>query len=202
MPGVTWLRAAALLGLATTVLAAGCGDDQPSGSGSDPAEESSETPAKPPSGWRTVRNERAGFTVSAPHTWSASTKGPATLIRSDDELVSITVAADRTAGARGRNPGAFARATIENLPGFRGRVPERTRPVGGSPYKTARVDARGRVETSKLPQRITAAVYQRPGLVTFAVLVFRNAKVKPRFNDPVVERLLHSFRAQAPDFTP
>ena len=72
----------------------------------------------------------------------------------------------------------------------------------GSPYRTARVDARGRVRASKVPQRITAAVYQRPGLVTYAVLVFRNARVRPRFNDPVVERLLRSFRAQAPDFTP
>ena len=53
-----------------------------------------------------------------------------------------------------------------------------------------------------MPQRITAAVFQRPGRVVYEVLVFRNARVRPRFNDPVVERLLRSFRAQAPDFTP
>jgi len=192
---------AAALALAALALAA-CGDDEPADSGPGPGQERSDRAVKPPPGWRMVRNERAGFTLSAPRTWSARKRGPATLIRSDDQLVSITIAADRTAGERERSPRRFARETIENLPGFRGRLSAGARRVRGSPYRTARVDARGRVRASKVPQRITAAVYQRPGLVTYAVLVFRNAKVRPRFNDPVVERLLRSLRAQAPDFTP
>jgi hypothetical protein len=197
------MRTATAVSVAAMALA-GCGDDdgEPAGRGPDPAAERSDPPAKPPPGWRTVRDERAGFTLSAPRTWSARTKGPATLIRSDDELVSVTVAADRTELERVADPGAFARQTIRKLPGFRGRVSERTRRVRRSPYENARADARGRLSTSKVPQRITAAVFQRRGQVTYEVLVFRNAKVRPHFNDPVVERMLRSFRAQAPDFTP
>ena len=191
------------MALAALVLAAaGCGDDEPASSGPDPSREGSDRPAKPPPGWRVVRNRRAGFSVSVPRTWTARKRGTATLIRSDDRLVSITAAADRTTEERTRNPEAFARQTIEHLPGFRGRVRRRGRKIRGSPYRTARVDARGRLRTSAVPQRITAAVYQRPGFVTYELLVFRNARVQPRFNDPVVERLLRSFRAQAPDFTP
>ena len=182
---------------------AACGDDDSSPNSSpDPGEESSDRPVEPPPGWRVLRNERAGFTLSVPRTWAARTRGAATLIRSDDQLVSVTVAADRTASEHRRDPATFARETIESLPGFRGRLRGRTGRVRGSPYRTARVDARGRVAGSGVPQRITAAVYQRPGLVTYAVLVFRNARVRPRFNDAAIERLLRSLRAQAPDFTP
>jgi hypothetical protein len=191
----------ALLAAAAPALVA-CGGDEPAERGSDPAAEPSDPPANPPAGWRTVRNERAGFTVSVPRTWSARKKGPATLIRSDDQLVSVTVAADRTVRERVAEPGAFARQTIKNLPGFKGRVSKLTPPVRRSPYRSARADARGRLRTSQVPQRITAVVFQRPGRVTYEVLVFRNARVRPRFNDPVVERMLRSFRAQAPDFTP
>ena len=188
---------------AAFVTAAGCADDDaPSDSSRDPAAEKSDPPAKPPPGWRIVRNQRAGFTLSLPRTWSARKKGAATLIRSDDQLVSATVAADRTERERVANPATFARQTIQNLPGFKGRVARRSPPIRRSPYRSARADARGRVSASKVPQRITAAVYQRPGQVTYEVLVFRNARVRPRFNDPVVVRMLRSFRAQAPDFTP
>ena len=194
---------AVVVALAAAALSASaCGDDDESRPGSGPREESSHRPAKPPHGWRTVRNRRAGFTLSVPRTWLARTRGPATLIRSDDQLVSATVAADRTAGEREGNPKAFGRRTIKSLPGFRGRISRRAGRIPGTPYRTARVEARGRVANSRVVQRITAAVFQRPRRAIYEVLVFRNAKVRPRFNDPVVERMLRSFRAQAPDFTP
>jgi hypothetical protein len=196
---VFWVRG---LILGAVLALAACGDDERADTAPDPAAESSDAPAKPPRGWRTVRNPRAGFTLSAPLTWSARRRGPATLIRSDDHLVSATVAADRTSAGGEVDPATFARRTLDHLPGFRGRVRRRARRVRGSPYRSARVEARGRVSTSKVLQRISAAVFQRPGQVTYEVLVFRNARVRPRFNDPVVERMLRSFRAQAPDFTP
>lgn len=194
---------AIVLPLAVAALALGaCDDDEPARPGADPAQERSDRPAKPPPGWRVVRNRRAGFSVSVPRVWTARKRGTATLIRSADRLVSLTAAADRTTEELTRSPEAFARQTIRHLPGFRGRVGRGTRRVGGSPYRTARVEARGRVRTSPVLQRITAAVYQRPGFVTYELLVFRNARVRPRFNELVVRRLLRSFRAQAPDFTP
>jgi hypothetical protein len=182
---------------------AGCGDDDDvEPPAPDPSEEPTDKPAKPPKGWRTVGNPRAGFTMSVPRTWPARRKAQATLVRSDDHLVSVTVAADRTVDGRELPPRRFARATIRSLPGFRGRVSAGAPQVRKSPYKSARVDARGRVRTSRIPQRITAAAFQRPGRVTYIVLVFRNARVKPRFNEPVVRRMLRSLRGQPPDVTP
>ena len=182
---------------------AGCGDDdEPAERTPDPANERTDRPAKPPPGWRTVRNARAGFTVPVPRTWSARKRGPATLIRSDDRLVSITVAADRTADGRRLPARRFAREAIQSLPDFKGRVRPGARRIAGSPYQSARADARGRLKISKVPQRITIAVLHRPRQVSYTVSVFRNARVKPRFNEPVIRRLLRGFRAQPPDFTP
>ena len=133
--------AAAVIAAVTALMAAGCGDDEPEGPGPGPARERSDRPVEPPPGWRTVRNERAGFTLSAPRIWAARTRGPATLIRSDDQLVSLTVAADRTAGERDTDPADFARRTIESLPGFRGRVSRRER-AGCAARPTARPGSR------------------------------------------------------------
>jgi hypothetical protein len=189
-----------VLVLVGVVLAVGgCGDDDDGDDAPpDAAKERGDAPAKPQPGWRTVRNPEAGFTLSVPRRWSARTKGPATLIRSDDRLVSATVAADRGADGREAPAERYARETIESLPGFEGSIETAGRRVRGSPYPNAVVEARGSVRTSRVPQRITIAAFRRPGRVTYTVLVFRNASVRPRFNDPVVNRVLSSLRAQPP----
>jgi hypothetical protein len=197
---VNRLAVAAIAALALVTPA--CGEEEQEETPPDPSEESSDRPAKPPRGWRSLKNAKAGFTISVPRAWSARTKSTATLIRSDDQLVSMTVGADRTRDGREIPAKRFVLETIHGLPAFKGRASRRTRRVRSSRYESARIEARGRIETSKLPQRITVAAFRKPGRVTYTVLVFRNARVKPRFNEPAIERMLRSFRAQAPDFTP
>jgi hypothetical protein len=124
------------------------------------------------------------------------------VIRSDDRLVVVTVAADRSEAGRERRPADYARETLSELPGFRGRIDPGTRTVPGSPYPTGVVTARGRVSGSIPEQLIAIAAYARPERVTYAAIVFRNARVRPRFNEPVIRRLLRSFRMRAPDVTP
>jgi hypothetical protein len=184
--------------LAAAVLAApaGCGGD-----GSGPAEERADRPVKPPAGWRTVTNGPAGFTIAAPTTWTARTKQDATLIRSEDRLVVITIAADRSRAGRDTAAAEYARAALQQLPGFEGSVSPRRQTIKGSPYQTARVDGGGSVQTSERPQRITVVAYHRPDQVTYAAVVFRNAGVRPRFNDPIINRILPTFRARPPDET-
>jgi hypothetical protein len=182
----------AFLVLVAVTPAAGCG-----GSGGGGSAERADAPAKPPAGWRTVRNETAGFTIAAPRRWQARTRRRATLIRSPDRLVAITVAADRS--AQGRNTGgvSYARELLQELPGFEGSVSPGVRHVSRSPYRTARVDGVGSVRTSRRGQRITVVVYRRSPRVTYAAVVFRNAFAVPRAEDRAVDRVLRSFRAGA-----
>ena len=193
-------RWTAILALA---LVAGCGGEGgPRNEAPDPYDEPIDAPAPPPAGWRTVADTASGFTVAAPRTWSARRRRAATVLRSDDRLVVISIAADRGRTGRTTSPARYARATLRSLPRFRGRISRAAGPVPGSPYRSAVVRARGRLGGARALQRLTAAVFHRPGRVTYAAIVFRNARVKPRFNDPIVRRVLRSFRARPPYHVP
>jgi hypothetical protein len=179
--------------LAAVLAAAGCGG----GDSKTPAEHA-DRPAKPPHGWKTIRNRPAGFTLSVPRNWTVRLKHAATLIRSKDKLLVITVAADR--GAQGRNLGAtaYARQTLDALPEFEGSVlPAATR-VHRSPYRNARVDGAGTLKTSKRPERIAVVAYRRPKKVTYALVAFFNPKLPGSYYEPTLRRVLRSLRGQPP----
>jgi hypothetical protein len=183
-------RCLALPLLLAASLVAACGDE-------DDDEAPPERPdraAKPPRGWRTVSNRSAGFTIAAPRDWTARTHKGATLIRSDDRLVVVTVAADRSEEGRSTSPARYARLTLLNLPEFEGNVSPRTRRVRGSPYRSARVDGSGTVRTSGRLQRITVAAFRRPDQVTYAAVAFRNPRLTPRFDERIVNRMLRTLR--------
>ena len=83
---------ALLLATAAALGAAGCDEEDEFTGSPDPATEQSDRPAKPPPGWHTVANRRAGFTLSVPRDWATRTRKSATLIRSRDRLIAVTVA--------------------------------------------------------------------------------------------------------------
>ena len=181
--------------LALGLLGSGCGDDDEKAEREAPPERA-DPAAQPPAGWRTVRNVRAGFTIAAPVPWSASTRGGRTTIRSDDRLVALAISADRTARGRELSPARYARRTIATVPKFAGTVERRVTRVRSSRYDSAVLTATGTVSPSNLSQRISVVIFQRPGRVSYGLLVFRNAGVKPRFNDRIIARMLRTFRAQ------
>lgn len=186
---------------AAALALAACGDDDDTSDKdriTTEAVERGDPPVKPPAGWRTVRNPFAGFTISAPNSWAATTTPKRTVIRSDDRLVAVSISADRTAPGRGLSARDYARRTIRTLPKFVGVVEKGVSRVPGSRYQSALLHATGTVSPSNLSQRISVAIFTRPGLVTYGVLVFRNAGVKPRFNDRTVSQMLGSLRAQPP----
>ena len=159
--------------------------------------ERADRPAHPPPGWRTVRNPRAGFTIAAPPGWTVKTRRGATLIRSSDRLVAISLAADRSREGRSTSPARYARDLLGDLPGFEGSVEPRVRRVRGTPYRTARVEGSGTLRTARRAQRITVAAYHRPGSATYAAVIFRNPRVEPAADRRAVARMLRTFRATA-----
>lgn len=187
-----------LIALTALALPAGCGEDDAGRDGTSTGAQATSRPVKPPRGWRTVGNSVAGFAIAAPKSWPADTSRRATLIRSKDRLVSITIAADRSAAGRRLSPVRYARRTIVSLPGFEGRVRRRVRRVRDSPYPSAVVEGSGSVSTTIRRQRISVAVFRQPGEATYTAIVFRNAVVEPRINDATITRILGTFRAGRP----
>jgi hypothetical protein len=191
------VRATALLvaALLAGFAAAGCGEEDEFTGSPNPAKERTDPPAKPPPGWRTFKNPRAGFTLSIPPGWPARARGSATLIRSDDRLVAVTVAADRSEAARTAPPRRYAQRTFRALPGFRNLKLDTLHKVGGSPYASAQVDGAGTLRKRRQRQRITVAAFQRPRRVTYTVVAF-SAPAGGAAGE--VDLLLASLRARRP----
>lgn len=194
MPRTRILAAALIAALVTT----GCGDEDEFAGSPDPATERSDRPADPPPGWRTFANRRAGFTVAIPRDWAARRRGSATLIRSRDRLLAVTVAADRSEPGRTMRPRAYAREAFRALPGFRRLREGRTRRVAGSPYPSARVDGSGTLARRKQHQRITVAAFRRPRRVTYSILAFSAELDGAAVHAPSLKLLLGSLRARRP----
>ena len=188
------LLAALIAGLAGT----GCGDDDEFEGSPDPATERSDRPAKPPPGWRTIANGRAGFTLSVPPGWPARTRRIATLIRSPEGLVAVTVAADRSEPGRTTRPRPYARRTFRALPGFRRLRSARARRVRHSPYPAARIDGQGTLASRRQRQHITVAAFRRPGHVMYTIVAFGARTGPTRVHAGTLDRLLASLRARRP----
>lgn len=180
------------------VVAPGCGGDERIEGSPDPSTERTDRPAKPPAGWRTFVNRRAGFSLSLPRDWSARTRRSATLIRSSDRLLAVTVAADRGAAGRDTRPRRYAMSAFRAVPGFRRLRPREAGRVRSSPYASARVDGSGVLAQRRQRQRITVAAFRRPGRVTYTVIAF-GAEVRGRpVHRASLNRLLASLRARRP----
>lgn len=185
----------ALLAILATPV--GCGEKD-GGPPPDPAAERTDRPATPPRGWRTVLNRKAGFTVAVPRPWAARTRRGATLIRSDDSLLALTVLADRSRAGLETPARSYARQALAGLPGLE-RAQRRPAGAVRSPYENASLEATGTPAASRRPQRVRVTVFRRPGQVTYTAIAFRNARVRPRRHDRALDRLLASFRARPPE---
>jgi hypothetical protein len=192
------VRALALLLAAAALGATSCDEEDDFAGSPDPATERSDRPAKPPRGWHTVANGRAGFTLSVPRNWRTRTRRSATLIRSSDRLVAVTVAADRSEDGRATPPRRYARRTFRALPGFRRLRATRARRVHGSPYPSARVDGGGTLAKRRQRQRITVAAYQRPRRVTYTIIAFSARVGGAPVYAGALTTILASLRAQRP----
>jgi hypothetical protein len=184
--------------LSAAAVAGGCGDEDKHSGSPDPATERSDPPAEPPPGWRTFANRRAGFSVSVPLDWAARRRGSATLIRSGDRLLAVTIAADRSEPGRTTKPAVYARRAFRALPNFRRLRATRTRRVAGSPYPSARVDGRGTLAGRRQRQRITVAAFRRQRRATYTVVAFSAEVDGAATHAASLRLLLRSLRARRP----
>jgi hypothetical protein len=187
-----------VLAAAAALAAAGCGDEDEFAGSPDPATERSDRPAEPPPGWRTFSNRRAGFTLSLPPGWPARTRKSATLIRSSDHLLAVTVAADRSEPGRTTRPRQYARRAFRALPGFRDLKAPAARRVRGSPYASARIDGSGTLADRRQRQRITVAAFRRARRATYTVVAFSAVVGRAPAHAGPLGRLLASLRARRP----
>ncbi|MDQ2675510.1 MAG: hypothetical protein M3Y34_01760 [Actinomycetota bacterium] len=166
-----------LSALVAAVLVAGCGSDD--AEAPEPVERKDEQAGKVPRldrGWEEYVNRKAGIAFGRPPGWAAKDSGAVTTVTAPDELVSVTIAVDRTDDALGGEPAAFATQTAELLPGYRKALDPDKAKRFGHVYDGAITEAEGVAKKSGVRQRVRVIVLERKGVAVVTAVIAQNAR--------------------------
>ena len=176
----------------------GCGSDTPTSPEPPRRPESNDRPARLPDGWKRLVNRHAGFSVGIPPGWKGRGAQGATLVRSGDHLLAVSITADRSSDGRALRPANYAERLVMALPGYRKRKVGRPVPVHGARYPGASVAATGTFTRTRVRQAMRAVALQRRGQVTYALVFFRTARSPGALYRPAITGMIRTFRARAP----
>ena len=181
-----------LAALAAAALA-GCGSSGVTPPKSVP--ETAQPPAAVPAGWVRKLDNEHGFSIAVPPGWQKSTRGDATLFRSPDHLVAVTLSVDRTSGAFATPVDEFARRTLVALPGYKGKlIPSPPKRIAGTPLDTAVVSSVGEAAASGVRQDISVAVLRRDHFVNYTAVIAANAAATPAAELALARQMLATLR--------
>ncbi len=180
--------------LACATAAGGCGDDEPAPVSTTP-QERADRRGPLPRGWTRVVNRRAGFSLGIPPGWKARGARGATLVRSGDRLLAVSIAADRSADGRDLPADVYVRRTANSLEGYRALRVGRPQPLRGARYPGSTVSARGVFARTSLRQAIRVTALRRRGRVTFTLIFFRTARAPAARYRAATRGMVRTFRA-------
>jgi len=188
------------LAAASAVAVAGCGG---SGAPSEPTQattppERNDRVGRIPAGWTRLVNRRAGFSVGIPPGWKARGARGATLVRSGDRLLAVSITADRSPDGRDLRPTNYVQRLVDALPGYRRLKVGRPVPVRRARYPGASLTATGTFRRTRVRQTIRAVALRRRGQVTYALLFFRTARSRGALYRPAINGMIRTFRGRAP----
>lgn len=209
-------RLVAALVAAGALALAGCGGDgeEEETTSSTSTTETIEVPqtptdpeAKLPDGWETATNRSAGFTIGVPPGWSSrrAADGQGTLLTSPDELVTISVLADRTEGALSLPLGEFSARTAEALGGEVAGDSQFSDLVVGNPapfdhtYDAEAVRAVGTPSDTGTEESVLVVAIRRQDSAAFVAVVRQNAEQdSPAADKDTIKQVIRSLRARPP----
>lgn len=191
-------RRSILIPLLAVLLAAGlsaCGEqDETTTAGSSQTSTSAEgdgttggdavRPAKLPDDWERVTNEQAGFSFGIPPGWRERTTpgGQGSIATSPDELIAVTITADRTQGALELPLDEFATRTAEALGSavvgrdrFKDLFVTTAAPFEAD-YEASAVRASGKSARTGVEELIFVVVLRQPGEASYVVVSRENAE--------------------------
>jgi hypothetical protein len=166
--------------LALAVLATGCGDD-------DEAEAPPEVPrrtetadklSKLPRGFEEEISRVNGLAFGRPPGWKVAERKTSSLLRAPDELVAMSLSADRTDEAVGADPRELAVRTFQALEGYKGELDPSEPKRFKHPYEAFEVRGEGVAAATGVAQRLRVIVLKREGMTVVTVVIAENAKEK------------------------
>jgi hypothetical protein len=186
-------RALAWLAALCIVVALGaCGADDEPAPTERPRETVDKLPELPP-GWKPYVNRQVGFAIGRPPGWRATHRGASTLLRSPDHLVAVSISADRTLEAVEFPLDDYVERAAEALPRFKHLKVGRPRPFRDE-YPAQAVGAAGVKDGVR--QRMLFIALRRRGVVTYPLLVARNAERKSGYYYDEALRIVRTLRGR------
>ena len=170
MGGAPWR----CLAVVCTLAIGGCGSSSAPAPSAPP--ESPQAPPKPPPGWSTEISNNIGYGINVPPGWKITEHNDATLIRSPDHLVAVSITSDRTEDALSIPLDSYARGALKAIPGFRGGLEaESPKPLAGTPYDAIELDAHGIASSTGVTEQVTLVVMRRDEAVSFVAAIALNS---------------------------
>ena len=186
-------RALAWLAAFCAAVAVGaCGEDDEPAPPERPRETVDRLPELP-TGWKPYVNRRVGFAMGMPPGWRAAHRGASTLLRSPDRLVAVSISADRTLEAVEFGLDDYVEQAAEALPRFERLKVGHPRPFRDE-YPARAVGAAGIKDG--VHQQLLFIALRRRGIVTYPILVARNAEKKSGYYYDEALRIVCTLRGR------
>ena len=172
-------RQATLVALILAVVLAACGSDEQA----QPPEverqpETVDELGKLPRGFEPHVSRINGIALGRPPGWKATKKGVATFLIAPDELVVMSVSADRSDEALAGDPETLAVRTFSALEGYEGELdPSEPTPFKHE-YDAFEVEGRGVSAETGVRQNLRVIVLEREDTTVVTAVIAENAKEK------------------------
>ena len=189
-PALAWLALACM-----PLALAACDDDDEPAPPARPRETVDRLPPLP-AGWKPLVDGRVGFAIGRAPGWRAERRGQTVLLRSPDELVAVSISADRTLEAVEFPLGESVERAANAVPGYRRLEVGRPRPFRDE-YPAQAVGASGVREGVR--QRMLFIALRRRDVATYPVLVARNAEMKSGYYYDEALRMVRTLRGRPPE---
>jgi hypothetical protein len=172
----------ALLALLVSLALPACGseeeDAEPIAPVVDRKEETRQGLPKLPRGFEAYRSRYNGLAFGRPPGWKATRRGRATLLIAPDELVVMSLAADRSDAAVATDTERLAVDTFAALEGYRGKLKPSEAHKFAHRYEAHQVRGDARSKRTGVPQRLRVIVLEREGRTVVTAVIAENSKEK------------------------
>jgi hypothetical protein len=142
-------------------------------------------------------NRAGGFAFTAPRGWKVDDRGKGSLVRSFDRLVALSIVPDRSPEAFEVPVDQYANRAAEALAGFRDGLRVKGKARYEHRYDGAEVLATGTARGG-VDQRVSVIVLRRDDLVTFTVVLAKNAEEAAGPSKRLADRVIETIRSRPP----
>jgi hypothetical protein len=174
---VRTILATAVAALALALTACGS-DDEPQPPEIERQPETAQELPNLPRGFEPEISRTNGLVFGRPPGWSVSEEGVATQLTAPDQLVVMSLTADRTDEALAGDPATLATRTFSALQGYEGELDPSEPRRFKHRYEASEVRGEGVSASTGVPQRLRVIVLERPGATVVTAVIAENAREK------------------------